>query len=152
MSKNGILLQHKANIHTKVNVTYRAHPAACLRLRRKYCKCAAHSIIAHPVLHVGNFRKTCSPPHPGGARTSPGIVGIFKKLTKRSYPHTFYNSYCKFIYMRMQAIPKEENENAVLIDTSESPIAPQLIHAETQPSSYRHTSLGRSLLYIVHHH
>ena len=35
--------------------------------------------VAQPVLHTEPLRKTCSPPHPGGARTSPGIVGIFEK-------------------------------------------------------------------------
>ena len=49
-------------------------------------------IIAHPVPHVGNFRKTCSPPYPGGARTSPGIVGIFQQ-TKNGTTLTHLTAY-----------------------------------------------------------
>ena len=43
--------------------------------------------FAHPVLHVESLRNTCSPPLPGGARTSPGIVGIFqnKKLGTKGH-------------------------------------------------------------------
>jgi len=44
---------------------------------------------AHPVLHVESLGNTCSPPLPGGARTSPGIVGIFhKNLAQGAFEQT----------------------------------------------------------------